>query len=295
MSISHTANKLSRSVRAGTVALFGIFAFGLDAAAATKTEVMRMISEEAARNGRVPAALALAVAKVESNFNDQAVSSAGARGVMQIMPSTAMGEFGVPKEQLMDPRLNVRLGIAYLERLYNQYGQNWELALSHYNGGSLRSAGGRFVTHDYTRQYVADVVRWSQSYMNDDTAVALADGRSSGSAPTQVASRSSNLDGRQRQREPNWREVRRTTVAMADGDRVLSDMLAQSTRELRERFRASLNGESEVRWERYTAQPAHPIEARREEWPAEGALVQPQAPVHTGRFNYAPFGSGRFL
>ena len=136
------------------------------AAAASKGEVMRMVSEEAARSNRVPVALALAVAKVESDFNDQAISSAGARGVMQIMPRTAMGEFGAPAEQLMDPQTNVKLGIAYLERLFDQYGQDWELALSHYNGGRLRSAQGRFVAHSSTRRYVDSVIRWSQSYQD---------------------------------------------------------------------------------------------------------------------------------
>ena len=296
MTISRTANRLAQGARVGTLALLGIMALGQASAAATKEEVMKMVSDEASLNGRVPVALALAVARVESNFNDHALSSAGARGVMQIMPATAMGEFGVPKDQLMDPRLNVRLGVSYLERLYNQYGQDWELALSHYNGGSLRSSGGRFVAHDYTRQYVADVVRWSRSYQSEGTALALA----SNDGGTRVAWQGgerfpSGARRRTRQAEPDWQEIRRTTGASDDGDRFLSDILPQSTRELRVRFRDSLNRRGDTRWERYTEQPAQSVEAIREEWPVEAAPVERTAPVHSGRFNYHPYGGGRFL
>jgi soluble lytic murein transglycosylase-like protein len=73
--------------------------------------------------------LALAVAKVESNFDDNALSSAGARGVMQIMPKTARDEFGVQKDELWDAALNIQIGIDYLELLYDRYGK-WELALA---------------------------------------------------------------------------------------------------------------------------------------------------------------------
>lgn len=100
-----------------------------------------MVVEEAHRNGTVPPSLALAVAKVESGFDEGAESSFGARGVMQIMPKTAKDEFQVSADRLWDPRLNIQVGIAYLEQLYHQYGQRWNLALSHYNGGTLKGKG----------------------------------------------------------------------------------------------------------------------------------------------------------
>ena len=124
------------------------------AAQAGKPEIRRLVVAEAARNGVVPTSLALAVARVESNFDPGPVSSAGARGVMQIMPRTARSEFGVNGEALWDPRTNVRLGLRYRAQLYDRYGRRWDLALSHYNGGSLvRSRSGRPRAHSYTRRH----------------------------------------------------------------------------------------------------------------------------------------------
>ena len=134
-------------------------------AQASKPEIRRLVVAEAARNGVVPTSLALAVARVESNFDPGAVSSAGARGVMQIMPRTANSEFGVSGEALWDPRINVRLGLRYLAQLYDRYGRRWDLALSHYNGGSLaRSRSGRPRAHFYTRRYVERVLAFERQY-----------------------------------------------------------------------------------------------------------------------------------
>jgi soluble lytic murein transglycosylase-like protein len=135
-----------------------------EASANSPVDVQLMVIEEAMKS-RVPPALALAVARVESNFQAQAQSPVGARGVMQIMPKTARDVFGVHESQLWNARLNIRLGINFLEQLYTQYGQRWDLALSHYNGGTL--AGGSGATarpHDYTKKYVADVQRWQRYY-----------------------------------------------------------------------------------------------------------------------------------
>ncbi len=136
-------------------------------AAADPLDIQRMVIEEA-MNSRVPPALALAVAKVESNFQPRAVSPVGAKGVMQLMPKTARDVFGVAEPELMNPRLNILLGLDFLEQLYDQYGRRWDLALSHYNGGTLAGgAGANAVPHDFTRKYVADVQRWERVYSQD--------------------------------------------------------------------------------------------------------------------------------
>jgi soluble lytic murein transglycosylase-like protein len=130
----------------------------------TPIDIQRMVIEEA-MNSRVPPALALAVARVESNFEPRAESPVGARGVMQIMPKTARDVFGVHESQLWNARLNIRLGLNFLEQLHDQYGQRWDLALSHYNGGTLAGgSGAAAVPHDFTRKYIADVQRWQRYY-----------------------------------------------------------------------------------------------------------------------------------
>jgi soluble lytic murein transglycosylase-like protein len=148
-------------------AVAGLIAAAAPAAfAQSASEVQRMVIEEAMRS-RVPPALALAVAKVESNFEPRAVSPVGAMGVMQIMPKTAREVFGVSAERLKNARLNIQLGINYLEQLYEQYGRRWDLALSHYNGGTLAGGSGPYaIPHDFTRKYVADVLRWQRVFMN---------------------------------------------------------------------------------------------------------------------------------
>ncbi len=142
------------------VALLLAAAYVSTAHAATRFEVKQMIVEEAAHS-RVPVALVMAVAKVESDFNARALSSAGARGVMQIMPQTARGEFGVEPDALWNPKTNIRLGVRFLERLYDQYDGQWDLALSHYNGGSLKNNR----PHARTRKYVAMVQKWQKIYI----------------------------------------------------------------------------------------------------------------------------------
>lgn len=117
-------------------------------------EVRRMVIAEAQRH-KLPPGLALAVAHVESRFDPTALSSAGARGVMQIMPATGLGEFGVHPDRLWEPSLNVQLGVAFLASLIVQYG-DVRMALAHYNGGG---AAARSMPADVAA-YVDLVIGW---------------------------------------------------------------------------------------------------------------------------------------
>jgi soluble lytic murein transglycosylase-like protein len=120
------------------------------------SEIRALVVEEAVRMN-ISASLALAVAHAESNFNPRAESHAGARGVMQIMPATAKGEYNISPGLLWNPRVNVRLGLHFLKRLIRRYRGRVDLALSHYNGGS---AVGRFPNARVipaTRRYVQRV------------------------------------------------------------------------------------------------------------------------------------------
>lgn len=83
-------------------------------------------------------ALAYAVMKAESNFEESAVSSAGAVGLMQLLPSTAQfiaERSGIPflPEHLFDGEYNTRLGCAYLAYLLERFEE--ETALAAYNAG----------------------------------------------------------------------------------------------------------------------------------------------------------------
>lgn len=85
--------------------------------------------------------LALAVARQESSMNTWAESSAGARGIMQLMPATAktvarwLRVRYSPSRLTKDPKYNVRLGRAYLRSLLRTYRGSYVLAIAAYNAG----------------------------------------------------------------------------------------------------------------------------------------------------------------
>ena len=129
----------------------------------SREEIQAMLREEAPRYG-VPVSLALAMAHAESNFDAGAKSHKGARGVMQIMPATAMGEYGVTEELLWDPRINIRIGLHFMNRLLHRYRGRVDLALSYYNGGSRVGDLPNARVIPATAKYVARVRRLQRRY-----------------------------------------------------------------------------------------------------------------------------------
>ena len=115
------------------------------------------IAQIAAANG-VPASMASAIAWQESGFNNDLVSSANARGVMQIVPGTwdwlnhNVANNGLNPNSALD---NVRGGVLYLRQLLQDFGgdQNSAIAAYYQGEGALRSRG--FLPE--TQQYVANV------------------------------------------------------------------------------------------------------------------------------------------
>lgn len=136
--------------------------------------VKRLVIAEAKRQNITPS-LALAIAKVESNFNPQALSDAGAKGVMQIMPRTAEQGFGVSRERLFDPHLNIELGVKFIKKLLTQYDGRLDIALSHYNGGSgVKNRHGELRVMPTTRDYVNKVLSSQQDFLHHDNRRLLA-------------------------------------------------------------------------------------------------------------------------
>ncbi|MEG9296359.1 lytic transglycosylase domain-containing protein [Mangrovibacillus sp. Mu-81] len=90
------------------------------------------IISSAADMYQLPKKLIQAVIHHESGFNPQAVSPAGASGLMQLMPATARG-LGV--SNIFDPEENVFAGSKYLKQMLDKYNGDIDLALAAYNAG----------------------------------------------------------------------------------------------------------------------------------------------------------------
>jgi soluble lytic murein transglycosylase-like protein len=111
-----------------------------------RSHVAEAIAEEADRAGFDPL-LVLAVISVESEFQEGAISTVGAKGLMQVRPTTLYyvaereGLRLSAKEIEADPSLNVRLGVRYLKSMCDQFGGNLDLALMAYNAGPTRIYG----------------------------------------------------------------------------------------------------------------------------------------------------------
>ena len=139
----------------------------------------RSIVAHAAKRLGVSVELALAVAAAESAFDDTAVSSAGAVGLMQVMPATGkevVAQFALQSGDLNDPRDNALIGCLYLKEMLRRYRGDLHLALAAYNAGPGsvdrwigEACGlpgpeiiGQFAYRE-TRQYVAEVTTRAQS------------------------------------------------------------------------------------------------------------------------------------
>ena len=117
---------------------------------------LREMLAEAGHEHNLDVDLLASLVKAESSGNAHAVSCAGARGLMQLMPSTAAG-LGVADS--FKPDENVRGGSTYLDELLARYHENLAMALAAYNAGP--AAVDRY--HDIppyreTRAYVARVI-----------------------------------------------------------------------------------------------------------------------------------------
>nr|WP_246329825.1 lytic transglycosylase domain-containing protein [Geomonas limicola] len=110
----------------------------------------------------VDSSLVKAVIHAESGYNPTAVSSKGAQGLMQLMPSTAKG---LKVADSMDPGDNIRGGVRYLRFLLDTFKGNESLALAAYNSGLSKVAKyGGIPPYPETQQYVAKVLSYRNNY-----------------------------------------------------------------------------------------------------------------------------------
>ncbi|MCY4452744.1 MAG: transglycosylase SLT domain-containing protein [Immundisolibacterales bacterium] len=140
-------------------------------------------AETAARQQGIDAALVLATIRMESAFRPNARSSAGALGLMQVMPATgrriakAAGVRVTGRRTLLNPEKNIRLGAAYLSRVLRRMNGHPALASASYNAGPhravrwLAAAGGlepelwvEFIPYTETRQYVKRILEYRIVY-----------------------------------------------------------------------------------------------------------------------------------
>ena len=120
------------------------------------------ILKEAAEHYRLPFAFLKAVAKVESNFNPRAVSHAQAKGLMQLIDSTAES---MSVEDPFDPRQSIFGGARYLRILANQFDGNMALTAAAYNSGPERVKRlGRIPRIRETQRYVRRVLEMYRYY-----------------------------------------------------------------------------------------------------------------------------------
>ncbi|MFS0688440.1 lytic transglycosylase domain-containing protein [Sporosarcina sp. 179-K 8C2 HS] len=138
-------------------AVFTSQAMSRGAAVLTGENDFRDFIRQAAETYRLPENLIASVIKQESNFNSNAVSRAGAMGLMQLMPGTAR-MLGV--KDGFDAEQNIMGGAKYLRQMLDQFG-NVEMALAAYNAGpgNVRKYGG-IPPFKETEQYVSKVLNY---------------------------------------------------------------------------------------------------------------------------------------
>ena len=123
------------------------------------------IIREASEAYDVPFGFIKAVMRIESAFQSDAVSHAGAMGLMQLMPRTAES---LDVDDPFDVRQNIFGGARFLRILIDRYDGDINLILAAYNAGDVAVRRHDGIPYAKTRQYVASVYYWYQKYSADE-------------------------------------------------------------------------------------------------------------------------------
>ena len=125
-----------------------------------------IILQEASRH-EVDPALVKAIIMAESGYNPNAISKKGAKGLMQLMPSTAQA-LGV--EDAFNPEQNISGGVRYFKQLVNRFDGDVKLALAAYNAGSKNVRHYQGVPpYKATRYYIKKVFKYYELYKDQMT------------------------------------------------------------------------------------------------------------------------------
>jgi soluble lytic murein transglycosylase-like protein len=140
--------------------ILALLALATRLAAASAADLRRLYSpiiKKTAERHRIDQELVHVVIRAESNYDAFAISSAGAMGLMQLMPATAR-QYGV--NNVFDPVQNIEGGVRYLKDLVRLYDGKTRLVLAAYNAGqeAVRKYKG-IPPYPETKSYIAGIMR----------------------------------------------------------------------------------------------------------------------------------------
>jgi soluble lytic murein transglycosylase-like protein len=116
----------------------------------------------AANQYKVDPAIIRAIIMAESSYNPKAISSRGARGLMQLMPRTAKS-LGV--KDSFNPEQNIHAGVKYFSQLLNKFNGDPSLALAAYNAGSRKVKKYKGVPpFKTTKRYIKKVFKYQKLF-----------------------------------------------------------------------------------------------------------------------------------
>ncbi len=116
-----------------------------------------------AKTYKLPHTLLHAVITAESSYDPNAISKAGAVGLMQLMPETAK-RYGVSNRR--DPKQNIYGGSRYLRYLLKLFNNDLKLVLAAYNAGegAVKKYGNKIPPYKETQNYVKKVIKYYKKY-----------------------------------------------------------------------------------------------------------------------------------
>lgn len=157
--------KLKIFATLGFLLLFVLYSANAEARAISESKKKYDgLIQTVADNYGVDALLIHSIILTESNYNEFAISSKGAVGLMQLMPETAK-DYGV--KNLYNPTENIEGGVGYLKHLMNYYG-NLDLSLAAYNAGPEAVAKyGGVPPYPETKRYIKKV----KAYLSQPKAI----------------------------------------------------------------------------------------------------------------------------